>query len=171
MKIMVDTNIYDKIIETPGMLERLNSHTADGHLTVLTTFVQEEQIAAITDTEKRKMIQSIQRTKVPPAAGLWGLTPWGEFPWGSDGSEGGLPVHEVMTTITPEQADVAMPKEHAEAFGLRRGHSGDALIASTASVEADVLVTEDGRLRKKVKNSGAKCHVWTFDNLREYVFK
>ena len=171
MRIMLDNMVYDRIAEAPGMIARLNRMTAEGRITILTTFVQETQMAAIPDVRKRAQFRAIQRTKVPPAAGLYGVTPYGEFPYGSDGSEGGLSVHELMTA-REQHAHGALPpaEEHGGYLDLRKGHKGDALIASTASAEADVLITEDGRLLRKLRKSRVRCEVWRFHRFREFVF-
>ena len=150
---MLDSNVYDKIVKTTGMLDRLNDLSAAGEIVILTMHVQEHQLAATPPKNevKKAKIQKVKRTRVAPSAFLWGITPWGEAPWGSDGSEGGLSVFDV---ITPSGNDVE-----------------DALIASTASAEADVLVTEDARLRKRVLRRGIRCRVWTFKHLKDYILR
>jgi hypothetical protein len=50
-----------------------------------------------------------------------------------------------------------------------RGAMKDALMATTASGAADVLVTGDGTLRKKVCQSTAPCEVWTLEQLQDFI--
>ena len=150
-RVMLDTQIYDLIIATPDMVRRLNALTDAGTLEILSTFAQEEELAAIPDDGKRRDAFQIKRTRVPAAAGPWGLAPWGEFPWGADGSEAGLPV---STIVSPKGK-----------------HWYDALIACTASGDADVLVTEDQRVRKRVAARGIRCAVWSFSQFRNCVFR
>lgn len=149
MKVMLDTHIYDRIVKTSGMCERVNELSAEGRLVILSTFVQEEELSAIPDANKRGEVQRIKTTKLMPAAGLYGLTPYGESPYGCDGADGGLPVDEVMSA--------------------RGEHWQDAIIASTASAEADVLVTEDARLIRRALQGGIRCPIWTFDRFVNYV--
>lgn len=151
LRIMLDTQIYDLIVLTPGMVQRLGTLAERGKLEILTTFVQESELSAIPDETKRQQILGIKRTKVHPAAGPWGVAPWGEFPWGANGSEAGLPVQKVISTAGK--------------------HWQDALIACTASAEAEILVTEDARLSKRVAHSGIKCAVWKFRQFKQHVFE
>jgi predicted nucleic acid-binding protein len=49
------------------------------------------------------------------------------------------------------------------------GNIHDALIATTAAMEADVLVTEDRRLRNRAKLVKPTMHVWNFTDLESYL--
>jgi predicted nucleic acid-binding protein len=147
--VMLDTNIYDRIVETPGMASALDQLTAAGRIQILTTFIQQDEIAAIPDVVKRSKVKSVRTTKVTPTAGMYGVTPYGESPYGCDGSEGVLPVDALMS---------------------RSGKRWqDALIASTASAKADVLVTEDADLKSRVARAGIRCEVWGYECFRQYI--
>jgi len=148
---MLDTQIYDLIVSTRGMVRLLNLLTDQGRLVILSTFVQENELASIRGEVKRREILRVKRTKVFSAAGMYGVTPYGEFPYGSDGSEAGLPVSRVVS--------------------LTGKHWQDALIACTASAEAEVLVTEDKRLHKRVADSSIRCLVWRFHQFKDYIFE
>ena len=50
-----------------------------------------------------------------------------------------------------------------------RGGLHDALLAMTASRDADVLVTEDENLMKKVRAAGANCSIWSFEEFVAFV--
>jgi hypothetical protein len=52
-----------------------------------------------------------------------------------------------------------------------KGGMHDALIGATASGEANVLVTEDKDLRRKMKASSARCPVWSFAELMAFMSK
>jgi hypothetical protein len=52
-----------------------------------------------------------------------------------------------------------------------RGKMHDALIACTASGEADVLVAKDQDLRRKVSSSAVRCELWSFEDLLEFARK
>jgi len=68
----------------------------------------------------------------------------------------------------------ALPKENVATHGVvPRGRSAlrDALVATTASGEADVLVTDDTDLAKKVGLSTARCEIWSFQDFVHFVRK
>lgn len=48
-------------------------------------------------------------------------------------------------------------------------HIEDALIALAAAKEADILVTDDKRLGKKVKAAASTLQVWCFADLVAYI--
>jgi predicted nucleic acid-binding protein len=66
-----------------------------------------------------------------------------------------------MTTVG--QSEGRLNKNRGVDLG-GKGGPHDALIATTASVEADVLVTDDGQLIKKMRMNGEKYEVWTFSS-------
>ncbi len=82
-------------------------------------------------------------------ASAWDLSNWGQSLWG-DGSHTGVSVEATRT-------------------GNTRAGARDGIIAVTASGKADVLVTEDRELKKKVCDSTAQCAVWTFEDLIRLV--
>ena len=67
LRVMLDTNIFDHIIETPGLASHLRSLTASGRLDIVVTHVQEDELAGIQDTEKRRAIHQVPRRLVPTA--------------------------------------------------------------------------------------------------------
>ncbi len=128
MRAMADTNVFDFIAADVGLLQRVQQATAAGVLVVLTTHVQEDELAAITDLEKRVLIAQIPRTKIPTEGFVVDVSRLGEARL----SEG--------TTIE----------------ALRRGnwprYTKDALIGATAQADANVLVTNDETLTKRAKS-------------------
>jgi hypothetical protein len=48
LRVMLDTNIFDHIIETPGLAGHLRSLTASGRLDIVVTHVQEDELAYYT---------------------------------------------------------------------------------------------------------------------------
>ena len=89
-----------------------------------------------------------QKKEVHPYGALWGMSQWGQASWG-EGSGAGVSVQDVQTK--------------------GRGKSNDALLATTASGEAEVLVTEESQLAEKVTASPAKCNVWNFSDFETFV--
>ncbi len=52
-RIAIDTNVIDVIAETPGLLEAVQEAGARGALRLIATHVQRDQLAAITDGDRR----------------------------------------------------------------------------------------------------------------------
>ena len=75
-----------------------------------------------------------------------------------DGS-GGIKIDDIMKKKQP----------HEEDKKPTYGNIRDALIATTAATEADVLVTEDRRLRNRAKLVKPTMHVWNFADLDSYL--
>lgn len=149
MKIMLDTQIYDWIIDTPEMVERLNRLSREGKVRILCTHIQEDELVRIPDEKKRAAVASIIKEKVPTSGGVFNVSKWNEFSWG-DGSPGGFSIDDVRSPS--------------------KGHTEDALIATTAVRDADVLVTEDRRLANRMQTLSARCQIWRFDELKKYVW-
>ena len=149
-KIMLDTQIYDCIVSEPGLAERLNLLSKAGKLEILTTHIQQDEIAAITDEPKRTTAQQIMARCVPTSGAIWGVSKWDMCTWG-DGSAGGFGIDEVRSPS--------------------KGHTADALIATTAAKDADVLVTEDGRLTKRLKTLNSQCKIWGYTRFRAYILE
>jgi predicted nucleic acid-binding protein len=148
MKVMLDSNIFDAIIKDASLIDHLNALSAGGRLTILTTHVQEDELAQIPDPVKREQISKIRRTYVRTAGGVWGVSKYGMSTWG-DGSQSGCSIGEIDSTS--------------------HKHTADALIATTASADADVLVTNDDRLPKRMAETQARCKVWKFEEFRDHI--
>ncbi len=142
---MLDTMIYDKVVDTPGMLELLLRLVEEGEVEILATHIQEDELASIPDERKRAEVAKVPRQVIPTSGAVWGTSKWGGATWG-DGSEGGVGIDEIRSE--------------------KRGHTHDALIATSASANVDVLVTDDNRLKNRLKDSDARCEVWTFKEFR-----
>ena len=149
MKFMFDSMIYDKIIATPQMVERLNQFSREGKVVALCTHIQEDELGNIPDKEKREAVTKIMTTKVPTSGGVYGVSKWGQFRWGN-GSSGGVSVDDIRSPS--------------------KGHTKDALIATTAARDADVLVTDEKRLTNRMKDLKPPCKIWGFDQFKKYIF-
>jgi len=148
MNIMFDTNIYDKIIDNLGMVDRLNQLTKEGKLVVLSTHIQDDELARIPDEKKRHAIAEISRKMVTTSGAVWGVSKWGKATWGP-GGKGKINIE-------------AIRKGNAE-------DTEDALIGTTAERDADVLVTEDNRFAERMKRLNPSCEIWNFVKLKEYL--
>lgn len=150
MKVMLDTNVYDRIVETPGMTERLNELSAEGKLAILCTHVQEDELSRIRDPERRQQVFRIRTARVVTSGAVVGVSKVGLSSFG-DCSSSGVSIGAVRRR-----------------FGR---HAKDALIGATAAQHADVLVTEDRPFRNRMRSLGASCEVWDFEDLKEGVFQ
>ena len=145
-KIMLDTNIYDKIITTSGMTERLNQLSKDGKITILCTHIQEDELANIPNEQKRKLIEEIIKIKVPTNGMVWDVSRWDEATFGN-GSSIGFGIDDIRSPS--------------------KNHTGDSLIATTAARDAEIFVTDDIRLTNRMQAVQASCEIYGFDKFKE----
>ena len=148
MRIMLDTQIYDLIIGTSGMVERLSQFWKEGKVVVLSTHIQEDQLASIPNKKKRTEIQRIVRQELPTSGSVIGVSRLGKARLGN-GSMGGFGIDDFRTKS--------------------RKHTKDALIATTAARDADILVTEDRRFVNRMQALHSTCKVWRFNQLEEFL--
>lgn len=131
-RAMVDTMVFDALdADEPGRGAVLEAIRA-ARLQLMTTHVQEGQLADIADAVRRKRLQRIPRVVVPSDAR----------------------VVSVSRTGRPRLA--RSPEADAVVHGLR--HAADDVIATAAFAHADVLVTEDKRLARDAGERGVP--VW-----------
>jgi hypothetical protein len=151
-RIALDSNAVDCLADTPGLLDAAQRAHARGALVFVVTHVVREQLAATKDVARRALLlrvwAAMPKVLVPTHGAAWQGSRWGESTWG-DGEDSGVTLAEVRTQ--------------------GRGAMQDAVIATTAAGEADVLVTGDVRLREQVRQSTARCEVWSFEQLRDFI--
>jgi hypothetical protein len=148
LRVMLDTNIFDHIIETPGLAGHLRSLTASGRLDIVVTHVQEDELAGIHDTERRRAVQQVPRRLVPTAVFVLDVSRLGQARLGG-GHEGGL--------------------EYDTLHGENPKRVRDAVIALTsaaAAEEVEAFVTEDGGLAQRVKAKAKTLKVWNFSEFQ-----
>jgi hypothetical protein len=148
LRVMLDSNIFDEIIKTPGLAGQMRSLTASGRLDIVVTHVQEDELARIPDTEKRRAIQQVPRRSVPTAVLVLDVSRLGQARLG-EGHEGGL--------------------EYDTLHGDNSKRVQDAVIALTAAAEAedvDAFVTVDDRLARWVRAKAKTLRVWNFSELQ-----
>ena len=147
VRAMLDTMIFDLIAADETLGTQLATAIATGQLQLLTTHIQEDQLAAIPDAATRDRIDSIPRRRVATRGAVIGVSRVGQARIGTKGG------NRVI-----------------EAIGLRkRGHVEDALIAVTAAREADVLVTEDQRLTRRAKAECPGLEVWGWEQFAQHA--
>ena len=130
---MIDTMVFDALNADPAGRDSVLSAIATGRLRLVTTHVQESQLADIPDPVRRKALQGIPREVVPSSAPVLAVTRSGRPLLGSS----------------------------SETDAVRRGprHVADDVIADVARERADCLVTEDRRLAQDARERG--IDVWT----------
>jgi len=52
-KVMLDTQIFDRIAEAPGLVHDINALVASGSLFILTTHIQEDELGSMHDVKGR----------------------------------------------------------------------------------------------------------------------
>jgi hypothetical protein len=145
LRVMSDTMIYDLIVSTPALADRMRALIASRDLDHIQTHVQRDQLAAIPDEKKRVAVLEVPARSIPTTDLVLDVSPLGEARLGT-GSAGGIGYEDI---------------------GHRHAH--DALIAMAAAADADVLVTHDVRLTKKVRSSQAALDVWDFERFHGWI--
>ena len=151
LRVMLDSNIFDEIIKTPGLAGQLRSLTASGRLDIVVTHVQEDELAGIQDIEKRRAIRQVPRRLIPTAVFVLDVSRLGQARLG-EGDEGGL--------------------EYDTLHGENPKRVRDAVIALTAAAEAEgveAFVTVDDRLARRVRAKAKTLKVWNFAEFRSRV--
>ncbi|MDO8531877.1 MAG: hypothetical protein Q7T26_06885 [Dehalococcoidia bacterium] len=135
--VMLDTHIYDRLAAAHSDLCTLQESVQAGQLILLTTHVQEDELARIPDLEKRERVASILH-----------LCQW-------------IPTSDFVLDFS--RLDMARLGTGETVEAIRKGnskHTKDALIAATAAYEGGILVTEDKVLKKRAQSHGLT--VWTY---------
>jgi predicted nucleic acid-binding protein len=147
-KFVLDSNIYDKIVATEGMIELLEQLHACKTIEIIKTHIQDDELDRIADMHKRRSVKAIPGELVETEGAVFAVSRFD------------------MCTYGEGTGDVKIPD-------VQKGkpkHSRDALIATTAAVKADILVTEDERLAKRVRAVVPSIDVWGFDQFKAHVY-
>jgi len=147
LRIMLDSMIYDEIVAKEGFSRLLEDVVKCGHVVILNTHIQDDQLSEIRKECKREAVAKVPGHKIPTSAAIWGVSKWDEACWG-DGA-GDIKISDVQR---------GNPK-----------HSEDALIAVTAASHADVLVTHDTRFSSRVGATNSKLKVWNFQEFCSFI--
>lgn len=142
--------VFDKIAATPGLTDDLEALTKAGELEIVSTHVQDDELRRISNLVKRGAVLRIPRRIVPTTEVVLGVSRFGLARFGS-GEAGGVRYDDIQ---------IGNPR-----------HIEDALIGLAAAHEADVLVTDEDRLAKKVKVAATTLQVWNFARLVGHIEK
>jgi predicted nucleic acid-binding protein len=141
MRIMLDTNIFDRLVADDATLAAVLAAITAGQLTIVSTHIQRDQLQAIPDSVKRDKVLAIPVDEVPTTGMIWDVSKWGEGAWGD-----GATNHLLEKLIA----------------GNAR-HAPDALIGATAAAHVTVLVTEDGQFSKRVARTTPRLEVVNYN--------
>ena len=147
-RVLFDSNAIDPIADTAGAFEALKAATEAGLLEILYTHVTIDELAAISDLNRRQRLTLLMVDLgriVPTGAMVLGVSRLNFCRLGADGGEGML--------------------EALRSQNIR--HSPDAAIGITAHVEGCALVTNDERLAKRA--AGVEIETLTTQALLDEV--
>jgi hypothetical protein len=65
LRAMIDTMVFDRLVDDPEAFETVKRALRERRLALLTTPVQEAQIAAVRDPRRRKQLRTVPREVVP----------------------------------------------------------------------------------------------------------
>jgi predicted nucleic acid-binding protein len=148
IRIMLDSNVHDEVIAVPGFVDRMRVAIATGHIEIVTTHIQKDELARIPDPFKRVATLDVPGTITSTAGAVWGVSRWDQARYGEGTSD----------------------IKYTDIFKGNSRDIEDALIAITAASEADVLVTQEKKtLVNRILVAGSKLAVWDFERLRRYI--
>jgi hypothetical protein len=145
MRIMLDTMIYDLIADDPDLATVVADRSASHSITLISTHIQEDQLAAIPDPMKREAVSKIPRQVVPTSGAVWGVSKWDQCRWGD-----GTGAVKIAGVFKGNEADLP-----------------DALIGITTD-EVDRFVTRDSKLRNRI-GAVHPSILWSFEEFAAYV--
>jgi len=150
--VMFDSMIYDKIIETEGFLDLLKKRHRDGVLRILDTHIQQDQLTATpSSNSKRDQLLALYlelkplAERIQTSVGVWDVSRWDEAEFG------GVDENNAIAKI----------------MGPTGKHIHDALIAVTAAIHVDTLVTNESRLPNQIRSRFPNLEVLTFESFRQ----
>ena len=90
MRLMLDTQIYDLIVAEPGLVATLNGLQDENVASIISTQIQEDELAGITDPVKAIEVSRVRRELVPTAGGIYGVSKYGSSTYGDGSASEGL---------------------------------------------------------------------------------
>jgi hypothetical protein len=137
--------IYDLITADPELLKLLVERSADGSITIASTQIQEDQLAALPDASKRQLFDAIPRQVIPTAGAVWDVSKWDMACWGD-----GPGAVKIADIFKGNPSDIP-----------------DALIGVTTAA-VDKLVTCDRRLKTRLEAVDPSV-VWSFEQFAAHL--
>jgi predicted nucleic acid-binding protein len=142
LRVLLDTVAYNRAVEDEALGSLLRRAYSDGHIAIVTSHVQVDQLKKASDPIKREkmlsLLSDITTEEVATAAFVWDVSRWDHVEWPSDAA---LRFFELALIGTkPGQLK----------------HANDGLLAVTAYQKADVFVTDDNKLLRRTRNAVMK---------------
>ena len=85
IRIAIDTNIIDTILDNPGFLQEIHSAGTTDALILITNHPLHDEVSATTDADKRTRLlaasEALPKKEVHPHGALWGMCQWGQASW------------------------------------------------------------------------------------------
>ena len=139
-RFMLDSNIFDKLVDEPGAFELATRLVECGAVELLTTHVQADEIEATPNAERRReLLEVLTLARHEPTLGF------------------------VLdySRLGAARLSEAEPIEILRAGDNPLARTRDALISNTAQCEGATLVTEDVGMRGRATASGIPALAWT----------
>ena len=154
LRIALDTDAVNRITDSDEIVRAIGIAAEHSRLIIIGNHVVRDQLATTRDLARKnhllEVYDSLPKRDVATEGSMCGISAWGQSSWG-DGAHTGISLSEARTG--------------------GRGGGHDALIATTAAGNADILVTDDAHLAKKVSRSSAVCSVWSFADFCQFLRK
>ncbi|PIC86115.1 hypothetical protein CSV72_09875 [Sporosarcina sp. P20a] len=148
MKVMIDTNIYDCLIVDEEVLSLVRSLIGEEIIEILTTHIQIDEVNNVNDITMRNNLLTVPTNEIKTRILVIGHSRIGKSKIGI-GKENGIKF-------------ISIHKDNPK-------HINDAIIAVTANANADILVTEDKKLKQKVQAQSSKLQVWNYKEFKEHI--
>jgi hypothetical protein len=147
-RIMLDSNVHDLIAANSAVLDAIQARIADGRLKLVSTHIQRDELS-LAPKPKRAGLLAINDLAecVSTNGAMFDVSRFDECNWGSDDTNAAM---------------VAMMAGNTE-------HAEDALIVATAAELADVLITNDVRLKSKTDRAGFQVDVWMWEEFIDWL--
>jgi hypothetical protein len=128
----MDSNAVDPLADMPGAYDAAREAVEAGHLEILFTHVTIDELAAIGDLDRRRLLLLL--------ISLGRLVPTGAFILGGSRLDFGRPCDDTESLAVLSSGGAS--------------HTRDTLIASVALVDGCALVTHDDRLTARARERG-----------------
>jgi hypothetical protein len=146
-RVMLDSHIYDAVAANPALKQKIERCQANGHITLLSTHIQAEELARIPPERDIGQASAVDTESIGTSVFVLDYS-----------------YLDVDRLGTPEadnafsQLQINNPK-----------HTEDAMIGATALTDADILVTNDIGFRKRFKKLGSKLRIMSGSEFENYL--
>jgi hypothetical protein len=135
--VTLDSQIHDVVAADPVLQARLKECQSAGLISVITTHIQQSELSDIPQAKDIGQADAVDAVSIGASAAVWDRSLW-----------------DVDRLATPEAAAVF---DHIQNRSAR--NTEDAMIGTTAYTDADILVTDDSRLRRRFQSLGSPVEV------------